>query len=144
MVSVRPTKCTFGPFCQCKHRVAGSKTKGHLWEEFLECQLQPKRETQICVHRIQLLSNPGSTPANVTHQLMLCGGRGMGWVCMIVALHIVQSQSTGSTQNTSVGWGTPAVLMFTRYDYTGNDFTRYDYTGGNNPVVHAHHQSCCW
>ena len=101
-------------------------------------------KTQICVHRIQLLSCPGSTPANVTHQLMLCGARGMGWVCMIVPEHIVQSQSTGSTQNTSVGSGTPAVLMFTRYDYTGHDFTRYDYTGWNNPVVHAHHQSCCW
>ena len=118
--------------------VGGTKTKGHdgliSLARVLELQLQPKPETQICVHRIQQLSGPGSTPANVTHQLMLCGGRRMGWVCMIVLQHIVQSQSTGSTQNTSVGSGTPAVLMFTRYDYTG----------GNNPVEQAHHQSSCW
>ena len=47
------------------------------------------------------------------------------------------TQSTGSNQNTSVGSGTPAVLMFTRYDYTG----------GNDPVVHVHRShvvdECC-
>ena len=55
----------------------------------LEYQLQPKCYMLIRKHGIQLLSaGPRSTLANVARQLILCAGRGMRWVCIIVLLHI--------------------------------------------------------
>ena len=101
----------------------------------LEYQLQPKCYMLIRKHGIQLLSaGPRSTLANVARQLILCAGRRMGWVCIIVLLHIGRALCNHNRQ------------VLPKIPRSGGHACCFDvyqlrqlenrYTGGANPVVH--------
>ena len=115
----------------------------------LEYQLQTKCFMLIRKHGIQLLSaGPRSTFANVARQLILCGGRRMRWVCIIVLLHIGRALCNHNRQ---------VLPKIPRSGRHGRCFDVYQlrqlekrYTGGADPVVHhctsrpLYQQTCCW
>ena len=100
------------------------------------------RDRLMCMHAIKLWSGPGSTPVNVTRQPMLCGGRRMGWVCIIVQLHIARALCN---HNRQVLPKIPrARLLFWCLPATAGQATKQIHYYNSAVLAYHQQQPCCW